>query len=334
MLNEVQNSPRLLVVIVNYRTASLTIECIRSLTCEVESMPGLQVAVVDNASGDGSVEKIQTAIATEGWSHWVSFLPSERNGGYAYGNNLAIRPALQSPDPPDYILLLNPDTQVRASALKTLVEFMEQRPEVGISGSSIEEADGSLFDTAFRFPNILSEIDSSLRLGLVTRLLANWIVVRKMGNEEAQVDWLPGASMMIRRQVFEDIGLMDEGYFLYYEETDFCLQAKRSGWQCWYVPDSRIMHIAGQSTGVTVRTDRPKRLPQYVFDSRRRYFLKNHGVLYAALTDLVTIVGNALWSVRRRIQRKPDTDPPYYLWDFIRNSVFFKPSIPSSNTAG
>ena len=130
--------------------------------------------------------------------------------------------------------------------------------------------------------------------------------------------------MMIRREVFESIGLMDEEYFLYYEETDFCLQAKRAGWSCWYVPDSRVMHIAGQSTGVTDRNAAPKRLPQYLFDSRRRYFVKNHGFVYAVCTDLVWSLGYTAWSIRRVIQRKPDTDPPYFLADYLRNNVLFK----------
>ena len=318
------NSTPVLVVIVNYRIPILTIDCLRSLVSEVQSLPGTHVAVVDNDSGDRSVEQIGTAIETEGWGDWVSLIPSGRNGGYAFGNNVAILPALESPNPPPYFLLLNPDTQVRPGAIKALVDFMEKHPDIGIAGSSFEEADGTPWPIAFRFPTVLSELDHGLRLGVVTKLLSNWIVARTMTDEEAQVDWLPGASMLIRRQVFESVGLMDEGYFLYYEETDFCLQARRAGWPCWYVPQSRVMHIAGQSTGVTDRKTSPKRLPQYLFDSRRRYFVKNHGLLYAALADAVLIFSFALWRMRRSIQRKPDTDPPKLLQDFLRNSVFLK----------
>ena len=290
-------------------------------------MPGTRSVVVDNASGDDSVAVIQTAITEEGWEGWASVLPSDRNGGYAYGNNLAIRPALQQPDPPDYILLLNSDTQVRPGALKALVDYLEAHPTVGIVGSAMENPDGSIWGTAFRFPSIFSEIEGGLRLGLVSKLLAHWVVAQPMGDRPQPIDWLPGASMMIRREVFESVGLMDEAYFLYYEETDFCLQAQRAGWPCWYVPESQVMHIAGQSTGVTVRGEVPKRLPQYVFDSRRRYFVKNHGFLYAAFTDVVWLLGYATWSVRRLIQRKPDTDPPGLFLDSLRNSVIFKGGI-------
>lgn len=317
-----------LIVIVNYRTANLTLNCLRSLAPEVAACPNTRVAVVDNASGDDSVKIIGEAIAQEGWSNWATLMPSPLNGGYSYGNNYAIRPALASDHPPDYCWLLNPDTEARPGALKALVDFLETHPQVGICGSSFEEANGDPWPLAFRFPSILGELEGGLRLGLVTKLLSRWSVVRWMTDESVEVDWLPGASMMIRRDVFEAIGLMDEGYFLYFEETDFCLQAKRAGWSCWYVPESRIMHILGQSTGVTAKTDKPKRLPQYWFDSRRRYFVKNHGRLYAAIADLVWMVSFALWRGRRVVQRKPDGDPPQFLLDFFKNSALFRPGIP------
>lgn len=320
-----------LVVIVNYKTPQLTIECLQSLATEVDSQATIKVAVVNNESGDRSVEEIGAAIQERGWGAWVCLLASERNGGYAYGNNFAIRPALNSDNPPDYIWLLNPDTQVRPGALEALVEFLEQNPSAGIAGSSFENPDGSSWPIAFRFPSLWSELDGGLRLGVVSKLLSDRIIPRQMSDRIEQVDWLPGASMMIRRQVFEQVGLMDEEYFLYYEETDFCLQARRAGWSCWYVPQSCVMHIVGQSTGVTVRDRVPKRLPTYWFDSRRRYFVKNHGWVYAALADVIWISAFASWRVRRLVQRKPDPDPPHYLADAIRNSVFFKGGIKDAS---
>lgn len=321
---QLKTSNSLLVVIVNYRTANLVINCLRSLADEVKSLSGVSVVVVDNASGDNSVEQIGTAIKTEGWGEWASLIPSKYNGGYASGNNLAIRPVLESNNPPSYFYLLNPDTEVRPGALQTLVEFMDRHREVGIAGSSLELEDGQAWPIAFRFPTLLSELDSGLRLGIVSQLLSRWVIARTMTEEACQVDWLPGASMMIRREVFESVGLMDEEYFLYYEETDYCLQAKKAGWSCWYVPQSRVMHIAGQSTGVTAKNSQNKRLPKYWFESRQRYFVKNYGWLYSALTDAVWIVSFTLWRIRRVIQRKPDLDPQNYLSDFIGNSVFSK----------
>ena len=317
------NSPIILVVVVNYRTPDLTINCLRSLIPELTNLPRMQVTVVDNDSGDDSVTKIAKAIATEGWNDWVKLIASPHNGGFSYGNNLAIRPVLESSDPADYFLLLNPDTEIRSGAIKALVDFMTQHPQAGIAGSRYELADGTPWQITLRFPTILSELDAGLRLGIVTKLLRKWVVAQPAGDEACSVDWLPGASMLIRREVLETVGLMDEEYFLYYEETDYCLQTKRAGWSCLYVPDSLVMHIGGQSTGVDLVDEMPERLPKYCFDSRRRYFTKNHGVVYAAIADLVWIAGFSLWKVRQFVQRKPNSDTPYYLRDFIRNSVLF-----------
>lgn len=314
----------ILVVIVNYRTPTLTIECLDSLVSEVETLPNFQVVVVDNASGDDSVEKIRAAITDKGWTEWVTLLVSENNGGYAYGNNLAIRPALESDNLPSYIFLLNPDTFVRPGAIKILLDFMEQHPEVGIGGSGLEDVEGIQRATAFRFFSILSELDAGLRLGIVSKLLSKWVITAPKSSQPCQTDWLPGAAMMIRREVFESVGLMDEQYFLYYEETDFCLRAKRAGWPCWYVPQSRVVHFPGSSTGVTNTKVAPKRRPQYWFESRQRYFTKNYGSLYAMLTDAAWMLGYSTWRVRRVIQGKLDTDPPKFFADFIKNSVLFQ----------
>ncbi len=331
-LSSIQTA-RVLVVVVNYKTAHLAIECLASLETELRAFPSARVTVVDNLSNDGSFERLQSAIVERGWSSWVSVHASPLNGGFSYGNNQAIRPALASSQPPDFVWLLNPDTEARPGALTELLAYVLPRPEIGIAGGSYEEADGSPWPYAFRFPSLLSELDRGLRWGLVTRLLHEHVLTQRMSDEPSQVGWLAGASLLIRREVFERVGLMDEGYFLYFEETDFCLQATRAGFQCWYVPASRVMHIAGQSTGVTDRQQAPKRMPDYWFESRTRYFTKNHGRLYGAATDLVCAAGFALWRLRRPLQGKPDTDPPRYLFDFLRHSAVFNSSVPRSRMA-
>lgn len=319
--NRSEKSYCLLIVIVNYRSARLTINCLDSLQDEVEALGNVRVVVVDNNSGDRSVEEIESAIAIEEWGDWAAVLPCEHNGGFAYGNNQGIRPVLNSSDPPDYFLLLNPDTLVRERSLKVLMDFMNDNPEVGIAGSRLEDPDRTPQCSAFKFHTLFSELDSALRLGMVSRLLNQWIIAPPVKNVPHQIDWVAGASMIIRREVLKEVGLMDEEYFLYYEEVDFCLQAKKAGWSCWYVPASRVVHLVGQSSGITNTKTPAKRRPKYWFDSRRRYFLKNHGWLYATCTDLVWLLGFILWRFRRFIQRKPDCDPPYFLRDFLGYSI-------------
>jgi N-acetylglucosaminyl-diphospho-decaprenol L-rhamnosyltransferase len=316
---------RLLVVIVNYRSASLAIDCLRSLAPEVASLggPGVaRVVVTDNASADESVARLTRAVADNGWSGWATIQPLPRNGGFAYGNNEAIRAALAGTEKPEYVLLLNPDTLVRPGAIRALLEFMDMHPAAGIAGSRLEDPDGTPQRSAFRFHTVRSELEAGVRLGLVSVLLRRHVVAPPVPAGEAPVrtDWVAGASMIVRRAVFEQAGLMDEGYFMYFEEVDFCLRAARRGWPCWYVPASRVVHLVGQSSGVTDARQSNRRRPKYWFDSRRRYFLVNHGPLKTALADLAWSLGFATYRLRQFLQRKPDRDPACLLRDFVKNS--------------
>ena len=324
---------RALVVIVNYRTAGLVVECLRSLHPEIAEHPGCEVSVVDNDSADGSVEKIRAAVEAEGWGGWVRVIASPTNGGFAAGNNVAIRAALAQAVQPAYIWLVNPDTLVRRGALSALITFMESHPQAGIAGGSLEEVDGQRWPYAFRFPSLGSEFDDGLRVGIVSEWLSRYRVANRMGDEATQVDWISGANLMLRTALLDAIGLMDEDYFLYFEETDFCLHAKRAGWQCWYLPQARVMHIAGQSTGITSDPRSQRRRPVYWFESRRRYYIKNHGRVYAMAADLLWLFGFAMWRLRRLIQRKPDHDPPGLLLDFARHSSLANFGLPAHRDA-
>ena len=310
-------------VIVNYRTADLTEACLRALARDRCEEIGLFVTIVDNASGDGSAERLEALVRRESWQAWVQVLASVHNGGFAAGNNVVIRKVLAADDPPDYVLLLNPDTEPRVGAISSLVDFMESHPEAGLAGSRLEDPDGTPQRSAFRFHSILGELENAVRLGILTRLLSRWVVAPPVVNHAFQCDWVSGASVIFRQAVLRDIGTMDEEYFLYFEETDYCLAARRAGWRCYYVPESRVMHLVAASTGVSSRPCSPRR-PTYWFESRRRYFRKNHGTLYAMACDVVWIAGFASWRLRRILQRRPDTDPEHLLKDFIRHSTLIK----------
>jgi N-acetylglucosaminyl-diphospho-decaprenol L-rhamnosyltransferase len=314
-----------LIVSVNYRTPARMIMCMKSVAAEIGSIRNAKMIVIDNVSGDGSVEIIADAIEENGWQQWASVISSERNGGYSYGNNFAIRQALASSSPPEYIHLLNPDTEVRKNSLSTLKHFMDTHPKAGIAGSRFENPDGSEWNIAFRFPSILSEFEKGVCLGPVSKLLRKYVVAMNMGYETSRVDWLPGASMVIRRAVFQEAGLFDENYFLYCEETDFCLNAARCGWPAYHVPESLVMHIAGDSTGVSSHNiaNEVKPLPNYIFESRRYYFRKNYGVIYAAGADVAWIAGILLRKFRLLLERRRDNNPPNLLSGAFGNSFLF-----------
>jgi GT2 family glycosyltransferase len=310
---------RLLVAIVNFRTSELVIDGLAALEPELAGLPRAHVVVVDNASGDGSVERLRAAIDERGWSGWCTLVASATNGGFSYGNNEAIRSA---PTPRDYVLLLNPDTRIRPGAVRTLLAFMEERPDVGVAGSRLEDEDGTQQHSRYRFPSVLGELESTVRLGLVTRLASKRVVAPPLVTEAHACDWVAGASLILRREVLDAVGPLDERYFLYYEEVDFCRRVRDAGSACWYVPDARVVHHVGKSSGVTSREALRTRRPRYWFESRRRYFVEHHGRAYTLLADLAWIVGQSLWRLRVLVQRKHDPDPPHLLRDFLRFNVF------------
>jgi N-acetylglucosaminyl-diphospho-decaprenol L-rhamnosyltransferase len=312
-----------LVVVVNYRSAELAVDCLASLEPEVAANPGTRVAVVENASGADQAERIRDAIERRGWSGWASLIEAGRNGGFAAGNNAAIAPALAQPEPPEFVWLLNPDTVVRPGALAGLRDFLRRQPDVGMAGSRLENPDGTPQFSAFRFPSILGEVEGGLRFGPASRLLRDRAALMPIADSPGRVDWVAGASLMVRRAVFEAVGLLDEGYFMYYEEVDFCRRAAEAGWPCWYVPESRVVHLVGQSTGVN---ELRRRRPSYWFHARRRYFLKSQGRTKTFLADLAWALAYASYRVRRPIQGKPDGDPRWLLADFIRHN-FLMPLV-------
>jgi len=310
------------VSIVNYKTASLTIACLRSLDKERE-LSDFKVIVVDNDSQDNSFELLSETIIAEGWQDWVNVRQADSNGGFAYGNNIAIREFINETTQPEFILLLNPDTIVHSGAINNLASFMLEHDNAGIAGSRIESTSGQPLHSAFKFHSWITELNRGFCLGLFTKLLRPWLSSDLISEQTEKTDWVSGASMMIRSSVLQQIGGLDESYFMYYEETDFCINAMRSGWECWYVPNSRVVHYVGKSSGIN-NTGMTKRMPTYWFDSRRRYFLKNHGIIHAILADFFWLTGLSSWKLRNLIQRKPDHYPPAFLSDGFRSSVFLK----------
>lgn len=314
--------PAVDVVIVNYRTGPLVVSCLESLERERETVPLLRAVVVDNASGDGSADLIDTAIRERGWD-WVVLIRSATNGGFGAGNNQGIAWSLAQPVPAGFVWLLNPDTRVVPGAARALATFMAVTPTAGIAGTALLEGDGTPWPFAFRFPSVLGEVERAARWSVASRLLARQATIRRMGPGAQRADWVSGASVALRRELLLDGLRFDDGYFLYYEETDLCLQAAKRGWECWYVPQAVVLHIAGQSTGVTAKDAASlRRLPPYWFDSRQRYFRKNHGRLYAILADAGWLCGHLLFLAGRMLRRVPSADPPRLLSDFLRHSAF------------
>lgn len=317
---------RIHVVVVNYRAANLVVDCLQSLAGERHGRHELRVVVVDNPGGDDSVAVLQTAVQQRGFTSWCEVVAMPRNGGFAYGVNAGVLPALRGANPPDAFLLLNPDTWVRPGAIAALADFLDSHPEVGMVGSRLEDPDGTVQHSRFRFPCVANELDNGLNLGFVSRLLRRHATCPPLVDQAHEIDWLSGACMLIRRSVFDAVGPFDEHYFLYFEELDFAKRAHRLGIRSWYVPQSRVVHLVGRSTGVTVRDRRPARTPAYWFASRRLYYRKHHGRWYRLWADLAFSSGRAIWQLLRILRRRPDETPPHFLRDFVRHNFWFPPA--------
>lgn len=307
---------KILSVILNYKTAELTI---KSAEAAVNALDYLndqwKLIIIDNDSQDGSAEKISRALKDKQEKHpeWnqVHFVETGHNGGFGFGNNYAIRSALKSDSPPDYFYILNSDAFPAPTAIRNLSSYLDKHPEVGIVGSNIHGTDGQPHNTNFRFPSILSEIDSALHLGIVSKVLKNHTICLGTLISSQKVDWLAGASMMIRTKVFQEIGLFDETFFLYFEETDLCKRAANKNWETHYVHESKVEHIGSASTGIREIS----RIPKYWLNSRKYYFQKNHGKTYYFTATILHIILGTLWQIRRKIQKKPNNRPPKFIRD-------------------
>jgi hypothetical protein len=320
-----------LAVIVNYRTPDLTLRSVRAALDALARFPGSRVLLVENGSGDGSAARFREASAREGWGDRVSLIESPENLGFAGGVNLAVRPALAAGTSPRYVYLLNSDARPEPDAITVLVRFLDEHREAGIAGSYIYGSDGATHHTAFRFPSVAGQFEEAIGIGVVTRLLDRWVVSKPVPTETTRVDWLAGASMLIRREVIERVGLLDEGYFIYFEETDFCRSAAQMGFSTWYLPESRVEHVGAASTGWK---DFTKPRPAYWFEGRRLYFAKNHGRAYLWAANLAWLLGWLVGEPRRRLLGRRSPFPVHFVRDFVRYSFVPGRAARERSTSG
>lgn len=307
------SAPTVLTVILNYKTAEMTLRAIEAARIAMEGLPG-EIVIVDNDSQDGSFETLRDHVVSAGWEK-VRVLQSGHNGGYGAGNNVGIRAGLSSGEKPDFVYVLNSDAFPKPDAIRVLYDYLQAHPDVGFAGSYIFGEDGVKHTTSFRFPSLASEFEGAIHFGPVSRLLRNHRVSIENLDETAPVDWFAGASVMMRQDVLDRIGLFDETFFLYFEETDLCKRAEKIGFSRHYVRESEVMHIGSVSTGMKTWV----RVPDYWFKSRFHYFQKNHGTLYTALATLVHLGAGSLHWLRCKLTGKPHGTAPHFLRSMARH---------------
>jgi hypothetical protein len=260
------------VIIVSYNTAELLRECLRKLFTSGYN-GSMEVFVVDNNSADDSAGMVCREYPQ------VTLIANRTNLGFAAANNQAWKKAKG-----DYILLLNPDAFVKPGAITNAVSFLESHPQCGLCGGRLVKPDGSLDPSARRFPGVLGKLFTLS--GLRSRYPRSPLFSRhEFGgfdhNSPIEVDWVPGTFTLYRRKLLEETGLFDERYYIYYEETDACLAAKRRGWQVYFIPDAEVVHVGGASSKTRKEQQfdsGANQLVQFRMRSEWLYFRKNSGL--------------------------------------------------------
>jgi N-acetylglucosaminyl-diphospho-decaprenol L-rhamnosyltransferase len=280
------------IVVVNYRTPELTIDCLHSLAGDAAEMPELKVVITDNASGDDSVPRIEDAIRRNGWEDWARVVPLPRNGGFAYGNNRGIEVAGDA----QYVLLLNSDTIVPVGTLRHCREVMEREHSIGALSCMLLSSDSTVQENARRFPTPLRQTLSTLGLPWILPRLFGWANINDPGWDrrtvKRDVDWLGGAFLLIRGDLLRRIGPLDEDFFFYGEDIEFCHRVWRAGYRCHYDPQASITHLGGGSSDVSRVSARQRSV--YFWQARYLVQRKCYGRIAAAWLRGVDVLTSAL----------------------------------------
>ena len=259
------------IIIVNWNTRNLLCQCIDSLT-QVLRKIDTEIFVVDNGSADGSVATVREKFPG------VKLIENTVNMGFARANNQAI---YQSSG--EYLLFLNPDTRVKDEAIPTMLSFIIAHAKAGLVGAQLLNADGSRQNSIANFPSLATEL---LNKSLLRRLFPE----KFPGKERdypgpVEVDSVIGACMLVRRETVEQVGLLDEGYFLFLEETDWCFRMKKAGWKIYHIPGAEVLHFQGKSAGA----QKAKARIEY-YRSRYHYFRKNRGSFQTFVLSIGLII--------------------------------------------
>lgn len=273
------------IVIVSWNVKGLLRACLRSTLEGQQSVasPGLacEVIVVDNASTDGSADMVRQEFPT------VRLMANADNVGFTRGNNQGIIASDGR-----YALLLNPDTEVLDGALGEMVDYMEHASEVGALGPQLLYPDGRVQSSRRRFPDLRTALVESTflqRWFSGSDVLKQYYVLDRRDDEVQEVDWLVGACLMMRRAALDQVGLLDERFFMYSEELDWCYRAKKKGWKIVYLPTARVIHHEGKSSEQVL----PVRHTNFQ-RSKVLFFEKHHGRVQGELLR-VYLLAIYLW---------------------------------------
>ena len=311
------------VIIVNYNAGELLSGNLPRILESVKEGVQLKLFIVDNQSTDQSVEHLTHAIATHQLEEQVTLIQADKNGGFAYGNNVGFKAALDSGFDPDYFYLLNPDAYPEQACFEEVLKLSSIHQNCAIIGSAVADESGELAASRFIFPSIVSELYRGASLNLILRLFPRAQIALPTAAIATQCDWVSGAGFLIPKKVFNILGNMDQGYFLYYEEVDYMFHAKQNSVPVFQCPTSKVTHIGGYSTGLANNRSATK-VPVYWYQSWYRFFNKNYGRSYAVLAGVAWITGRMLNNLLALVVAKRRRDDGHRITAFIKHAILGK----------
>lgn len=269
--------PILSVILLSWNVRELLRACLRSLPLHD---PQIEIIVVDAASADDTVKMMRAEFPD------ITLITSDENLGYSRGNNLGLQRAIGR-----YLLLLNPDTEIVGEALTAMLAYMDAHPQVGVLGPGMVYADGTPQPTRRRFPTPLTAFFEStwLQPFAPRSLLRHFYAQDLPADEAVAVDWVVGAALLVRRAAYEQVGGLDEAFFMYSEELDWCRRMQTAGWKVVHFPAARIIHHEGRSSAQV-----PAATHIRFNASKVRYFRKYHGAFVAEVLRLFLLAGFAM----------------------------------------
>lgn len=267
------------IIIVSWNVREKLEENLKAIYTKTKNI-SFEVFVVDNNSADDSVQMVQKKFPQ------VELIANADNKGFAKANNQAIQKAKG-----DYVLLLNPDMRVEEGTLEKMVKFMQSRPRAGIAGCKLINEKGEIIHHARRWPRLADQLAIVLKLPHIFPSILDKYLMRDFDySKEAVVDSIRGSFFMINKKLIEKIGGLDERYFVWFEEVDYCRQAKNAGFRVMYTPVVQCIDYVGQSFKLLKRGVTQK----YFQDSMLKYFRKSHSLGEYLILKIAWPIGNAI----------------------------------------
>lgn len=301
----------LAIIIINYKTPELVKSVLESLKTEIDPAY-MQVILVDNDSNDESINYLNGWIQQNHASQWVKLIDAEHNTGFSGGNNLGI-----SSIKAEKYLLLNSDTIVRPGAIQLLLDAANQNPEVGLVSPRLEWEDATPQESCFRFHTPISELIKSASTGLVTKLFSKYVVAQPVKWTPDFYQWTSFACVLIKSEVFDEIGLLDDDFFMYFEDVEFSYRAIQAGWKILNIPQAHVVHLRGGSSPLKSQAKLRKRLPRYFYESRSRYFYLLYGYRGLLAANLFWLLGAIIASLRAILSQKYQSNIAEKQWQDI-----------------